>query len=399
MLYLFEQIDDINIILMINRFNFKIVGSGPTGLLLSIALSKFNCNIFLTDLLPKDKLIDKDKTYAITHSTRKILSKFRVWEKLEPFVFGFDTLSISDSVTSAITNLSISDLDDDISAAENIGWVVKHSDLMNVFFQEIDNYENIFFMTPQSLLRKKILFDYQFLSTGANSLDKKLLDFVDIKKSYSQSCLTFKVFVRGHCENRAYEIFRKEGPLALLPLEKNLYQVIWTSSTLKATERLNSDKNFLMDNLSTILPEEFKLDQIIGEFNIFPVSLSLNLPVLNFKKLVFVGDAFHTFHPVGGQGLNICWRDVNTIFDLFNENNSFTKMHLRLFKFKFISRRILDIIVTFLITDSLISIFANKKLFLFPIRKFSFLLLNIFLFFRKFVLNQMTKSLIYSNIK
>ena len=55
---------------------------------------------------------------------------------------------------------------------------------------------------------------------------------IDIKKSYNQSCLTFKVSLRGHCEKRAYEIFRKEGPLALLPLEKNLYQVIWTSSTL-----------------------------------------------------------------------------------------------------------------------------------------------------------------------
>jgi len=164
------------------------------------AFSKLDCNIFLTDLLTKDRLIDKDNTYAITHSTRRILSKFRLWEKLEPFLFGFDTLSISDSVSSAFANLSTSDLDDDISSAENIGWVVKHSDLMNVFFQEIDNYENIFFMTPQRLLSKKILFDYQFFSTGANSLDKKFLDFVDIKKSYSQSCLTFKVSLRGHCE-------------------------------------------------------------------------------------------------------------------------------------------------------------------------------------------------------
>ena len=71
---------------MKKKFNFKIVGSGPTGLFLSIALSKFDCNIFLTDLLTKDKLIDKDKTYAITHSTKKILSKFRLWEKLEPFL-------------------------------------------------------------------------------------------------------------------------------------------------------------------------------------------------------------------------------------------------------------------------------------------------------------------------
>ncbi len=384
---------------MKNKYNFNIVGSGPTGLLLSIALSKFNCNIFLTDLLTRDRLIDKDKTYAITHSTRKILSKFKLWEKLEPYLFGFDTLSISDSVTSAMTNLSISDLDDDISSAENIGWVVKHSDLMSLFFQEIDNYENIFFMSQQRFLSKKIIFDYQFLSTGANSLDKKMINFLDIKKSYNQSCLTFKVSLRGNCEKRAYEIFRKEGPLALLPLEKNLYQVIWTSSTFKAIERLNSNKNFLMDNLSTILPDEFKLDQIIGELNIFPVSLSLNLPVLNFKKLVFVGDAFHTFHPVGGQGLNTCWRDVSTIFDLFNENIFINKMQLIFFKYNYVSRRILDIIFTIFITDTLISLFANKNLFLFPIRKFSFLLLNNFLYIRKLVLNQMTKSLFYSRIK
>ena len=384
---------------MKNRFNFKIVGSGPTGLLLSIALSKFDCNIYLTDLLTKDRLIDKDKTYAITHSTKKILSKFRLWEKLEPYLYGFDTLSISDSLTSAITNLSISDLDDDIGSAENIGWVVKHSDLMNIFFQEIDDHKNIFFFTQQKLLPKKILFDYQFLSTGANSLDKKLFDFLDLKKSYSQSCLTFKVSLRGHCEKRAYEIFRKEGPLALLPLEKNLYQVIWTSSTLKAIERLNSDKNFLMDNLSTILPDEFKLDQIIGEFNIFPVSLSLNLPVLNFKKLVFVGDSFHTFHPVGGQGLNTCWRDVNNIFDILNENTFVSNNNLKYLKSKYYLSRFKDIFFTIVITDSLITFFANRNYLLIPIRKISFILLNKFSFIRKIVLNQMTKSIIFKLIK
>ena len=384
---------------MKNKINFQIVGSGPTGLLLSIALSKLDCTIYLTDLLSRNKLIDKDKTYAITHSTRKILIKFKLWKKLEPFLFGFDTLSISDTVTSAFTKLTIDDLDFDISSAENIGWVVKHSDLMNVFFREIDNYDNIFFMKPQNLTEKKILFDYQFFSTGATSFDKKIFNFINFKKNYNQACLTFKVSLRGNCEKRAYEIFRDEGPLALLPLGKNLYQVIWSSTTLKSIDRLNSDKNFLLDNLSTILPVEFKLDQIIGEFNIFPVSLSLNFQLFNLKKFVFVGDAFHTFHPVGGQGLNSCWRDVNTIFDLFNKNSAITRWDLMLFKFKYYSSRTLDIIFTMLITDSLILLFANRNSLLYPIRKLSFFLLNNFLFIRKLVLNQMTKSLIYSRVK
>ena len=384
---------------MKNKINFKIVGSGPTGLLLSIVLSRYDCNIFLTDLLSRDKLIHKDKTYAITHSTKEILFKFRLWEKLEPFLFGFDTLSISDSVTSAFTNLTIDDLDDDIRSAQNIGWVIKHSDLMNVFFREIDNYDNIFFMKPQKLYTKKILFDYQFFSTGANSFDKKLFQFIDLKKNYNQSCLTFKVSLRGNSEKRAYEIFRDEGPLALLPLGENLYQIIWTSSSLKSISRLNSDKNFLMDNLSTILPVEFKLDQIIGDINIFPVSLSINLELFSLKKLVFVGDSFHTFHPVGGQGLNSCWRDVNTIYELFNKNTVITKRDLMFFKFKYYSSRILDILFTMVITDSLIFLFANRNPLLFPVRKLSFFFLNNFLFIRRLILNQMTKSLIYSRIK
>ena len=167
---------------MKNKINFRIVGSGPTGLLLSIALSRFNCNIFLTDLLERDKLTYKDKTYAITHSTRKILLKFRLWKKLEPFLFGFDTLSISDSVTSAFTKLTIDDLDDDIRSAQNIGWVIKHSDLMNVFFREIDNYDNIFFMKPQNLTEKKILFDYQFFLREQTLLIRNYSTLLILKK-------------------------------------------------------------------------------------------------------------------------------------------------------------------------------------------------------------------------
>ena len=384
---------------MNEKLNFKIVGSGPTGLLLALALSKLNLNIYLTDLLTREKLINKDKTYAITHSTRKILTKFNLWDKLNAYLYNFDSLSISDSSTSAFSILNISDLDEDISSLNSIGWVLKHSDLMNVFFKEIDNIPNIFFKSPLDYSDKNIIFDYKFIATGANSNYKKNQNYLDFKKSYNQSCLTFEVLVRGNVHQRAYEIFRKEGPLALLPLDKNKYQIIWTASTSKSIDRLNSSKSFLLDNLSTMLPDNIKLDQIEGEINIFPVSLSLTLPIFNFRNLVFVGDSFHTFHPVGGQGLNTCWRDVNAIYDIFNRDLLITNKSLNIFKYKYYSKRFIDIFLTIVITDSLIKIFANKNLILLPIRKFSFLILNKFIFIRRFILNHMTKSLVFSSIK
>ena len=138
---------------------------------------------------------------------------------------------------------------------------------------------------------------------------------------------------------------------------------------------------------------------MIGDINVFPVSLSLNLPIFNFKKLVFVGDSFHTFHPVGGQGLNTCWRDVNSIFDIFNKYTYISRKDLKLFKYKYYLSRLLDISITILITDALIKLFANKKFILFPVKKIFFLLLNKFFIIRKLILNQMTKSLIFSRIK
>jgi len=52
------------------------------------------------------------------------------------------------------------------------------------------------------------------------------------------------------------------------------------------------------------------------------VTITSSVSILNRRKEVFVGDAFHTFHPVGGQGLNTCWRDVNVIYDILNRELS-----------------------------------------------------------------------------
>ena len=112
-----------------------------------------------------------------------------------------------------------------------------------------------------------------------------------------------------------------------------------------------------------------------------------------------MGDSFHTFHPVGGQGLNTCWRDVNDIFDIFAKNKITTNKALNVFKYKYYFKRSLDIISTIVLTDSLIKFFANNFIILIPLRKISFLLLNKFILIRRIVLNHMTKSLTFSAIK
>ena len=381
------------------KINVRIIGAGPTGLLLAASLAKLDINIYIYDLLSKKDLISKDKTYAITHSTKKILNKFKLWELLEPNIYSFNSLSISDSFIRKSSLFSINDLSLDLQNSLGVGWVVKHSVLTQLLFDVLSKYENVAFVNRNLLFSSKKDFDYEFVADGANSSFKKIYGMLNLKKNYRQSCLTFKVLLRGNVKKRAYEIFRDEGPLALLPLSENLYQVIWTSSIAKAKERLNLSKSLLLDNMSVKLPRNIRLDQIVGDVNSFPVSLSFTIPSFDFKKVIFVGDALHTFHPVGGQGLNTCWRDVNDIYNYFCKLKTINKKSLILLKFEFYRRRFFDILYIAFTTHTLITIFANTNMLLIPLRSISFFCLNRIALIRKAVLGFMTKSLFFSSIK
>jgi len=380
------------------RINVRIIGAGPTGLLLAASLARLDINVYIYDFVNQKSLISKEKTYAITHSSKRILEKFSLWDLLKSNIYGFNSLSISDTLIKKSALFSINDLSPDLENSRSIGWVIKHSVLTRVLLERLSNHENVTFTNKYVDRISRKDFDYEFIADGANSCFKKINGLLNFKNNYNQSCLTFKVRLRGNVKKRAYEIFRDEGPLALLPLSDNIYQVIWTSDNLIAKERINLNRSFLLDNLSVTLPRDLKLDEIIGDVNCFPVSLSFTVPSFDFKKVIFVGDALHTFHPVGGQGLNACWRDVNEIYNCFCESHN-NKKRLSSLKFRFYTNRLLDIFSIFFTTHNLIVIFANRNLFLIPLRKMSFFFLNRFSIIRRFLFSYMTKSLSFRSIR
>ena len=71
--------------------NIAIIGSGLTGSLAAISLAKANCRVDLYERLSDEELINRERTYAITHSSRKILQKIGIWSylvsSLVPFQF------------------------------------------------------------------------------------------------------------------------------------------------------------------------------------------------------------------------------------------------------------------------------------------------------------------------
>ena len=77
-------------------------------------------------------------------------------------------------------------------------------------------------------------------------------------------------------------------------------------------------KTLFLDYLATILPYGVEPDTIIGDIKSYPIKFLLNY-TFHSGKYIYLGETAHVVHPVGGKGLNTCWRDVNVIFDIFNE--------------------------------------------------------------------------------
>ena len=76
--------------------NIAIIGSGLTGSLAAISLANAGCRVDLYERLSDDELINRERTYAITHSSRRILEEIGIWSHLVSNLIPFQYLNVID---------------------------------------------------------------------------------------------------------------------------------------------------------------------------------------------------------------------------------------------------------------------------------------------------------------
>ena len=371
--------------------NIKVIGSGPTGSLLALALALKKCNVTLIDPLSDAELLEKDKGYAVTQSTRKIFEELGLWHNIQKSSFGFDTLSIIDDVLSQSVLVRNSDLKKFNKDQKDIGWVVEHKNLMKLLLNKINNNKLIKKLNFDSCDNNH--FDFIIAADGRESSTRKKWQVKYFKSFYNQRCISFKAILNGSPHKRAYEIFRSEGPLALLPLSDKIYQVIWFSSESDTKSKLEITQTKLLEKLSAELPDNINPEKIIGNISSFSLAKAFAFPNLENFRNILVGDSAHSFHPVGGQGLNSCIRDVYELSLLINNYERLSIIDRKFFSLKYFLNRAIDIISLILFTDFLISFFSNRIIILYPFRYFIFFIMKKIPFIRINIFSVMTDSI------
>ena len=369
--------------------NIAIIGSGLTGTLAAISLAKSGCMVDLYERLSDEELINRDRTYAITHSSRRLLEKIGIWSILISDLVPFQYLNVIDYELNKKVQFLVNDLDYMDSKYSSVGWIAIHSKTMLAILEFISYIENIN-RIPTSIIPNTNKYDLIVAADGSNSNTKKKLKTPSFNFNYDQMCITAKVLLRGLKSNEAFEILNSEGPFAVLPLGGDLFQIICSQSIKKGKYNLSMQNPFLLDYFSTILPNGIEPDTIIDKPKYYPIKFILNYS-FHSRKYIYLGETSHAFHPVGGQGLNLCWRDVQCLTNLIT--TPLLKNNKSLIPFFFSASRIVDVLSISMLTDFLVRYSrSNSHIFYLP-RIVLFYILNKSQIARKIILNIMTNGI------
>ena len=370
--------------------NIAIIGSGLTGSLAAISLANAGCRIDLYERLSDEELLNRNDTYTITHSSRKILEKIGIWSDLVSLLVPLQYLNVIDNELNNYCQFLINDLNKSDKKYSTIGWIAEHRLIMSSilgFISDIDSINKI----PTSVIPNTKNYDLIIAANGSSSNIKNKLNNTSFSFSYDQVCLTAKVLLRGIRTNEAFGILTSEGPFSVLPLGGDLFQIICSQSISKGKHNMSLPKSLFLDYLSTILPYGVEPDTLIDSPCSFPINFIFNYSFFS-GKYIYIGETAHEIYPFGGLGLNLCWRDVECLTKLIS--NPFLKKNYSLIPITYSISRLGDVLALSLLTDILgrysrcdLGICALPRRFIFSTLKNSSI-------FRKLIFNLMTNGLL-----
>lgn len=125
---------------------------------------------------------------------------------------------------------------------------------------------------------------------------------------YHQAAVTARVECTEKHNGVAYERFTPEGPLALLPAGERL-ALVWTLGPERARELCAAPEAGFLAALQRAFGERLGRFRSVEKRAFFPLALKVARDP-GAPRVVRIGNAAQTLHPVAGQGLNLGLRDA-----------------------------------------------------------------------------------------
>ena len=365
------------------QFDIIIAGGGMAGATAALAMAQLGLKIALVEPIKPE--LDTSPSFdqravALSAASINIYKTLGIWQRIQPLACPIKDIHISDQGHFGFTRLNATDY-----GIDALGQVIPLDQTGPILWQAIRQTDNIKIFCPSNIVeidsvisqlessqitvqisdqqdQKTITAKLLLAADGTFSSTAKMADIKVRRESYNQHAVITNISTELAHNNRAFERFTKQGPLALLPLTRNRMSLVWCQNEEKSSLVMSYSDNEFIEKLQTAFG--YRLGQItrVGERNQYPLALHLPEQVYSGRVLL-LGNSAHTLHPIAGQGFNIGIRDIAALFDLiqqaqFNGEDVGSQQFLNRYQ----AQRQPDWIQTITATDSLVRIFSNDFL-------------------------------------
>jgi len=320
-----------------------IVGGGMVGLSLALMLAKTNIAVKLLEAIKYPDYDDENlapyhssfdaRNSALSRRSVQIYQELGLWNALQEHATPILEVNITEQGSFGKARLKAEQ-----EKVESFGQVIENAWLGRVLLTQVKKeplIELIDDVQVTSLIQDtdfayieaqrgesslKLQSKLVIAADGRDSFCRKALGIGASEHDYDQVAIVTTVQTSKPHAHVGFERFSHLGPLALLPLPGEYRRsVVWPVKKGTEGEWLGdeNDQHFL-DALQETYGDRAGKFQKTGKRFSFPLSQVL-AEKQAVGRVVLMGNAAHTIHPVAGQGFNLCMRDAHVLVRYLKE--------------------------------------------------------------------------------
>ena len=317
-----------------------VVGGGLTGAIMVLLLkqSKLFKKNEIAWIKPKEKKHADFRTTFYNSTSIELLKSLHLIDNLN-----FDDYSTVNQIEVFGAKGSSPLIWNNSSSNSPLGIVIKNEIILNALIKllndipkyggtvtntDINEYERTLYLDNKKTIKTHLVLS----ADGKSSYMRKLLSINTVEKNTNHIAVSGFLEQSKKHSSKAIQAFTELGPIGILPFEnKNIINFVQSIEKNKLNSVLSQKEpeQYLCQNLNDFFSHTelsfMPLKKIKNTENKLSVwDLGLNLIVNpTAKRIILIGDAAHSIHPLAGQGLNLALRDCLSVIKAIKNSVEF----------------------------------------------------------------------------